>query len=59
MLKKRLAPVLNRSYDLDQPSVPIAHREALERMQNIKGVTLSTLPQLVFLKATGMITTTP
>lgn len=49
MLKQRLAPVLNRSYDLEQPSVPIAHREALLRMQNIKGVTLSTLPQVVFL----------
>ena len=49
MLKQRLAPVLNQSFELDQPGVPAAHREALQRLQAVGGLTLSSMPQVVYL----------
>ena len=49
MLKKKLTPVLNPSYDLNDASVPVSDRQALSELQNIRGLALSTMPQIVFL----------
>jgi hypothetical protein len=49
MLQQRLAPVLNHSYDLDQPTVPASQREALQRLQALQGLAVAPLPQVVFL----------
>jgi hypothetical protein len=49
MLQQRLAPVLNHSYSLDHAAVPTQHREALVKIQSLKGLPLMSLPQVVFL----------
>jgi hypothetical protein len=49
MLEQRLAPALNREYELSHEDVPAAHREALQRLQAVEGMTLSTLPQIIYL----------
>jgi hypothetical protein len=49
MLQQRLAPVLNHSYDLDPASVPAGQLESLQKMQGIKGLPLSQLPELTYL----------
>jgi hypothetical protein len=49
MLKQRLAPALNREYELSHEDAPAEHREALQRLQAVEGLTLSTLPQITYL----------
>lgn len=49
MLKNQLAPVLNHSYELNLDSVPGTDLKALNDLQKAKGLTLSALPQIVFL----------
>lgn len=49
MIKQRLAPVLNHSYELTQADVPQAQREALTEMQGITGLPVAVLPEVVFL----------
>ena len=50
MLKQHLAPILNRRFDLDQPTVPASHRQALERLASLQGTTVAVLPELVILQ---------
>ena len=49
MLKNRLEPVLNRSYDLNHPSISVSERQALNDLQETQGMPLSTMPQIVYL----------
>jgi hypothetical protein len=49
MLKQRLGPALNRDFELTHADVPAAHREALQRLQKVGGLTLSTMPQITYL----------
>ena len=49
MLKEKLAPVLNHRYDLDPASVPAAQLESLQKMQALKGLPVSRLPELTYL----------
>jgi hypothetical protein len=53
MLKARLAPVLNRRFELGQSSVPAGHRESLERLASVQGTTIAMLPQIVILQVQG------
>ena len=54
LLRERLAPVLNRRYELKQDGVPAKHRAALERLQSLRGVTLMTVPEMVVLNVQGV-----
>ena len=49
MLKKKLAPVLNKRYELTQRDIPAVHRRELLRLQAQGGVNVSILPELVYL----------
>jgi hypothetical protein len=49
MLQQRLAPVLNRSFDLDQPTVPADQRQLLQQLAAVKGLPLGPIPEVVYL----------
>ncbi len=49
MLEQQLAPALNREFELTHEDVPAEHREALQRLQAVVGLTLSTMPQITYL----------
>ena len=49
MLRNKLAPVLNPTYDLDPEEIPAAQLKPLLRIAAIKGPTLSYLPEVVVL----------
>ncbi len=49
MIKEKLAPVLNHSYELNQPGVPAFQRESLQELQALQGRPLQVLPEVVFL----------
>jgi len=49
MLHERLAPVLNKAFELDQPGMPARQLESLQRLAAIQGLLLSPIPEAVFL----------
>ncbi len=49
LLQQRLAPVLNRNYELDQADVPASHRAALEQLKGMRGLDIAAMPEAVIL----------
>ena len=49
MLQKRLAPVLNQAYEIEQAAVPTAHQKSLLSLASIKGLPLQPLPPVAYL----------
>lgn len=49
LLQKRLAPVLERKYDIDHPDVPDAHQRLLKLVENLAGNNIQLLPEVSLL----------
>jgi hypothetical protein len=54
MMGKQLAPVLDRRYELRTKGLPAATRAALARLDSLEGAATSHLPELTFLRVTGL-----
>jgi hypothetical protein len=49
MLRQRLAPVLDRSYDLGPATTPAGQLDSLQKLQSIVGLPVARLPELTYL----------
>jgi hypothetical protein len=49
LLQKRLAPVLERKYDIDYPDVPEAHQRLLRQIEKLVGNNIQLLPEVSLL----------
>lgn len=58
LLKERLAPVLNRTYDLTSLQTTAVTRQALTRLQQLEGEALAYLPQTTFIRVPELGTLT-
>ncbi len=54
LLRKQLAPVLDRRFDLVTKGLPAGVRSALLRLDALEGAATSHLPELTFLRVTGL-----
>lgn len=49
MLKRRLEPALGNDYQLDDPTVPLAQRESLKRLEQLVGEPATLMPHITIL----------
>jgi hypothetical protein len=54
LLRKQLAPVADRRFDLVTRGLPAATRTALARLDALEGAATSHLPELTFVRVTGL-----
>lgn len=53
MLWQRLAPVLDRRYDIREADLPPASRDQLARLAGLRGASLALLPEVAFVSVQG------